>query len=132
MDKKKRSELLFVTDGAFGVEITTRYLDLRYAVLVTSTEVKATASGDLRLCSISPQPEHNDLPSFSARWDHSGNTVDIDLIRKGRCEKEFQGHHTVVASPGIYDCDIHVPEGHIFTGSIRLGTELALRLADSL
>jgi len=132
MDKKKRSKLPFVTNGAFGVEITTLYLDPRYAPPVTSTEVKTTASGDLRLCSIFPQQEHNDLPSFSARWDHSANTVDIDLIRKGRCEKEFRGHHTVVVSPGIYDCDIHITEGHIFTGSIRLGTELALRLADSL
>lgn len=132
MDPKKRSELPFVTNGAFGVEITTRYVDPRYAPPVTSTEVEATASGDIRLFRIDPHPEHSDLPCFSARWDHNLNTVDIDLIRKGRYENDFQGHHTVLTSPGIYDCDIRVLEGHIFAGSVKLETEFGVRVADSL
>jgi hypothetical protein len=131
MDPKKRSELQLVTNGAFGVEITTGHIDPRYA-LIASTDPEATPSGDLRLFRIDPRPEHSNLPSFSARWDHNHNTVDIDLIRNGLYEKDFQGHHTVLASPGVYDCDVDVPEGHIFTGSVRLGTEFGLRLADWL
>jgi len=131
MDPKKRSELRLVTNRALGVEVTTQYLDPRYTLVVLD-EPKATKTGDLRLVRIDPQSEHADLPSFSARWDHNLNTVDFDLVRAERFETNFRGHHTVVSSPGIYDCDIYVREGHIFTGAIKLGTELALRLADSL
>jgi len=97
MDKKTQSKIPLVTNSAFGVEITTKYLDARYTPPVASTEVEATETGELRLFRIDPQPNNSDLPFFSARWDHNGNTLDIDLVRNGRYEKNFRGHHTVVA-----------------------------------
>jgi hypothetical protein len=131
MDPKARSKLQLVTNGAFCVKITTQQIDARYALKVYEEPV-STAQGDLRLFEINPQPADPGLPSFSGRWDHHQNTVDIDAIRNGLYEKAFRGHHTIIASAGIYDCDIYVPEGHIFTGSVALGTKFGLRLADSL
>jgi hypothetical protein len=113
------------------MEISVEIKRARYALKVYEEPV-STAQGDLRLFEINPQPADPGLPSFSGRWDHHQNTVDIDAIRNGLYEKAFRGHHTIIASAGIYDCDIYVPEGHIFTGSVALGTKFGLRLADSL
>jgi hypothetical protein len=131
MDPKKWCALQVVTNNAFDVEVAIRHLDARYSLKVYD-DPKSTRTGMLRLCSIDPDPAHSDLPSFFARWDHNHNTVDIDLGRGGRIENDFHGHHTVLASPGTCECDIHAAEGHIFSGSITLKTGLGLRVGDSL
>ena len=117
--RKRVLNYKLVTNGAFCVKITTQQIDARYALKVYEEPV-CTAQGDLRLFEINPQPADPGLPSFSGRWDHHQNTVDIDASHNGRYEKAFRGHHTVTASAGIYDCDIYVPEGHIFTASVAL------------
>jgi hypothetical protein len=130
MKKERRATLRLRTNKAFRIKVTIQQMDPRYELCFKETSV-STDTGDLRLFSINPQQPG--LPSFSGRWDHNENMVDIDLMRNGRTEtKNFKGHHTVPDAQGIYHIDIHVPEGNIFTGSIELGTELGLLLEDSI
>jgi len=131
MDPKKRSELQLVTNGAFGVNALTDHIDANYKLKVY-TEQKSTPSGDLRLFEIEPELADVGSPAFSARWDHTANTLDFDLIRHRSRHQNFQGHHTTMVSPGVYEIDIHVGGNHIFKGSVTLRTELGLRVGDSL
>jgi hypothetical protein len=52
-----------VTNGAFGIEVTTEHIDSRY--MLKYTEPVSTPSGDLRLFEIEPERPHAGLPSFS-------------------------------------------------------------------
>jgi hypothetical protein len=120
-----------VTNGAFGVKVTTGHVDASYKLKVY-TEHRSTPQGDLRLFEIEPAQAGVGSPAFSARWDHTANTVDVDLIRHRTLHQNFQGHHTIMVSPGVSEIDIRVGGQHIFKGSVTLGTELGLRIGDSL
>ena len=120
------------TNRGFDIVVTTKHIDPRYELVGNDTSI-STDTGELRLFRIQPQPSTSALPSFSGRWDHKTNAVDIDRFRDGRMDKNFQGHHTQPGQPGVYDIDINVlPEGNIFTGTIELRTELGLQLDDSM
>jgi hypothetical protein len=129
MKKERCASLQLRTNRALAVEVTTQQIDPRYKLLVNDAPV-STETGELRLFTIEPQQPG--IPSLSGRWDHEANTVDIDVLRNGCYEKPIQGHHTVADPKGIYHIDVYIREGNIFTGSIRLGTELGLSLRDSI
>jgi hypothetical protein len=129
MKKEDRDALQVRTNKAFRIKVTIQQMDPRYELCVKDTSV-STETGELELFRIEPQQPG--LPSFSARWDHNRNTVDIDADRNGSIAKDFQGHHTVRDAQGVHHNDVRVPEGNIFTGTIELGTELGLRLEGSL
>jgi hypothetical protein len=129
MDRKKRAALTLRTNEAFGIRVNTQHIDPRYELVINEAFV-STDTGELRLFDIKPKREG--LPLFSARWDHNANTVDIDLIREGRTEKNFQGHHTSRDAQGAYHIDIRVAEDIFFAGTVHLATELGLQLQDSL
>jgi hypothetical protein len=129
MNKEKRDNLELRTNKAFGIEVRTQQIDPRYKLVLNDNPL-STESGDLRLLSIEPQQPG--LPRLSGRWDHNDNTLDIDLIRNGRTEKNFQGHHTVRDAQGVYHIDVVIPEGNVFTGTLSMGTELGLLLKDSM
>lgn len=134
MKKEQWATLTVRTNRGFNIVVITKHIDPRYELVCNDTSI-ATDTGELRLFRIQPQPPTLALPSFSGRWDHASNTVDVDLIRNGRIQKNaaFQGHHTVRDGQGVFHVDIHLPlEGNVFTGTIELGTELGLRLADSM
>src|SRR5262249_14320933 len=84
-----------------------------------------------------------DLPSFSVRWDHTDDAVDVDLIKGNQREiysfrqqkKGYRGHKTqrVSGSPRIHAVDIAIPEnGDVFKGKLTLSLGVAVAVSDTL
>jgi hypothetical protein len=129
--------------GAHNVTVTREFLSSDYNEPVVE-EVATTSNTGLlnNLLRIEPKPEHSKLPSFSARWDQTKNTIDIDLVGDAEEKRKFalpavgyRGHKTRIISdsPRVYEIDIETPTtGHVYKGTVAGIIDLGLDLSGGL
>jgi hypothetical protein len=136
MDPQKFEAKSFRMEGAFGINITSVYIDLRYS-LQYEADANTTKSGLIELFSLIPSVDN--LPTFRGRWDNEDSAVDVDLegslisrLAFKRNLPGYRGHHTkqITESPRRYAIDLRIPGAHVFQGEITLGTKIGIRLAD--
>jgi hypothetical protein len=144
MDEKSWTERSFKWLGGHDITITKEFLNRDYSdpVVEPGAAPKTSTTGLLVLFRIEPKSGRSYLPSFSARWDHGPNTVDIDLVgdpgeeRKFKSSKPgYRGHRTtkVTDDPRVYAIDVETPAtGHVFKGTIALNVDLGFELSGSL
>jgi len=132
MDSRKWNRLELRANRAFGLKVTPAYLAPDYDLVLNEPPV-SSEEGHLELCRLVSRQSSRGTPYYSVRWDLAQNAVDVDRVLPGRYnkkihDKNFQGHHSALISPGLYR--IFVP--NVFDGSVKLGIELILGLADSI
>src|SRR5690348_13577502 len=78
------------------------------------------------------------LPDFSARWDDSASTVDVDLIGPSEERDAFKagrvgyrGHHSVLLSrdPRQYKIEIATPDRLVLVGYLSLNLAVGVKVA---
>lgn len=136
MDKDSFAKKASKTLGSRDIIVTTTFISAEYCQPPTSIrEVRTSETGHLELLRI--EPNRAGLPSFSVRWDHKDNSVDIDLIsineEEVACFKAekcgYRGHHTdKLDQPSrTHVIDIETPAtGPVFRGTLTLNIDLAV------
>jgi hypothetical protein len=128
MDEARWKQQPSKTLGAHNIQITAEYLSLNYLEPTVPLEIEALSTGLVELFRI--EPRISDLPTFSIRWDHRDEFIDVDLLADGEGPKRFKkgdpgyrGHHTRKRGngPRTYEIDIETPlTGPVFKGLITL------------
>jgi hypothetical protein len=136
MDKDSFAKKASKTLGSRDIIVTTTFVSAEYCQPPSSVrEVRTSETGHLQLLRI--EPNRADLPSFSVRWDHKDNSVDIDLIsineEEVACFKAeklgYRGHHTdkLDLPSRKYLINIETPAtGPVFRGTLTLNIDLAI------
>jgi hypothetical protein len=142
MDEERWAKKEFKWLGGHNITVTIEFLSSDYNEPVAEAVARTSNTGLLAPLRIEPKPGRSHLPSFSARWDQTKNTVDIDLDGDAEEKRKFKlqqpgyrGHKTdkVSDSPRVYAIDIETPAtGHVFKGTITLNIDLGLTLGESL
>ena len=135
MDKDSFAKKPSKTLGSRDILVTTEFLSADYCEPPASVkEVRTTETGHLELLRI--EPKRAGFPSFSVRWDHKANSIDVDLVSSSEEEVRlfkaeehgYRGHHTERDRPSrSYPIDIQTPAtGPVFKGTIALNIDLGM------
>ncbi|MBZ5535169.1 MAG: hypothetical protein LAO31_04370 [Acidobacteriia bacterium] len=137
MDPERYSSLSIKTESASRVRVQLDQDIYPPYEIEIAVDPEASKTGHLELFRIIPKS--NSIPTFSFRWDHNENSVNVDIHEvpdetRDSFKKEkfgFRGHKTIRREDGSYLFCIEVPgDGTIAKGSIRLIANFGLKVSD--
>jgi hypothetical protein len=135
MDKEIFTKKSTKTLGSRNILVTKEILSNDYYEPNVAAEAKPSPTGHLELLKIEPRQTQAKMPTFSVRWDHKDDTVDVDLL--GNKEESYhfktgangyRGHKTkrLDRPSRVHSIDIETPStGLVFKGTITLNIDLA-------
>ena len=135
MDRKKVIEengKVFSTGKIECLEIF--YKDKDYELqLYCNNKISETGLLDIGELSSNKQS----LPEFIFRWDEKKEALDVDVYINDKIDRDlwelvgYKGHHSrrnYAENGRVFEIDIHIPNRHIFHGSIRVPVNRKLSL----
>jgi hypothetical protein len=136
MDKDRFAKKTSKTVSSRNINVTWEFLSKDYRAPTVAAEATPSATGHLELLRIEPKRTRMDMPTFSVRWDHKDDSVDVDLLWNSDEESHrfkvrelgYRGHHTHKLDQPLrtHAIDIATPAtGSVFKGTITLNVDLA-------